>query len=177
MKTTSMQIQKWVFLGTLVTLQLSSSAHAAVDVGTVQTTTIGHAFFNPNLLPDPFPPIMPSSVVNYLVDQDQSSGGGGVLPSVSVNWDTNTQFVLTVSAPPGQKFLVHVPAGRAVGFGGFLWWESTRGGFSPPGPVAIRFGGLEGTPPAKARSGGSIASSSCPDPRSGPKCFDDNPTA
>ncbi len=42
---------------------------------------------------------------------------------------------------------MHVPAGRAVGFGGFLWWESTRGGFSPPGSVAVKFGGLEGTPP------------------------------
>ncbi len=147
MKTTSMQIQKWVFLGTLFTLQLSSSTFAAVEIGTVQASTIGHAFLNPNLLLPPGSPPRPSSVVDYLVDQDQSSGGGGVLPSVSVNWDTNTQFVLTVSAPAGQKFQVHVPVGRAVGFGGFLWWESTRGGFSPPGSVAVRFGGLEGTPP------------------------------
>src|SRR5258708_28860374 len=117
MKTTSMQIQNWVFLGTLFTLQLSTSTFAAVEIGTVQSSTIGHAFLNPNFLLPPGSPPRPSSVVDYLVDQDQSSGGGGVLPSVSVNWDTNTQFVLTVSAPPGQKFHVHVPASEAGGFG------------------------------------------------------------
>src|SRR5437588_9007117 len=109
----SMHIPKHMFFGTLVAMQLLNSTHAAVELG-VQTSTIGHA-------------LVQGSVVDYLIDQDQSSGGGGTLPSVSVNWDTNTQFTLTVSAPPGQKFSVHVPAGRAVGFGGFLWWESTRG--------------------------------------------------
>jgi len=56
MKTTSMQIQNWVFLGTLFTLQLSSSTFAAVEIGTVQTSTIGHAFLNPNA---PLPPGSP----------------------------------------------------------------------------------------------------------------------
>src|SRR5712691_1455536 len=60
MKTTSMQIQKWVFLGTLFTLQLSTSTFAAVEIGTVQTSTVGHAFLNPNLLLPPGPPTRPS---------------------------------------------------------------------------------------------------------------------
>jgi hypothetical protein len=67
-----------------------------------------------------------------------------VLPNVSVNWDTNIQFKLTVATPPDMRFLVTVPPGRLVRFGGFLWWESTRGGFSPPGQVAVTFADLEG---------------------------------
>jgi hypothetical protein len=117
-----------------------------VDLGDVQVSSIGHSFFSPNHVP--FPPTMPRSVVDFLIDQDQSSGGGALLLAVSVNWDTNSQLTLTVSAPPGHKFLVDVPAGRAVGFAGFLWWESTRGGNSPYGPVTVTFEGLEGTPPA-----------------------------
>jgi hypothetical protein len=97
--------------------------------------------------------------VDYLVDQDQSSGGGGVLPSVSVDWDTNTQFKLTISAPPGHKFLVAVPVGRAVGFGGYLWWESTRGGFSDSGQVAVSFTDLEGTAPLFSESDATLADS------------------
>jgi hypothetical protein len=115
-----------------------------VDLGIVQPSTIGHAFFDPNLVP---PYNMPRSVNDFLVDQDQSSGGGGVLGGVSVNWDTNSQFKLTVAAPNGMKFLVNVPAGRHVKFGGFLWWESTRGGFSAPGDVTATFTDLEGTAP------------------------------
>src|SRR6266850_2071499 len=112
MKNTSMRIPKRLIPGVLCAMQLASSSHAAVDLGVVETATIGHTIFDPGL-PTPNPT---RSVVDYLIDQDQSSGGGGALPSVSVNWDTNTQFTLTVSAPPGQKFSVHVPAGRAVGF-------------------------------------------------------------
>jgi adhesin HecA-like repeat protein len=139
-----MYIPIWRFSAALLAMQLFSSAQAAVEIG-VQPSTIGHAMFNPN--PPGGPAFMQRSVLDVLIDQNQSSGGGALLPSVSVNWDTNTQFTLAVSAPPGQKFLVKVPAGRSVGFGGFLWWESTRGGFSPSGSVASSFDGLEGTPP------------------------------
>ncbi|MEY2408331.1 MAG: hypothetical protein QOF48_1001, partial [Verrucomicrobiota bacterium] len=119
----------------------------AVAVGPVQVSSIGHSFFNPNR-PFGLPgPQMPCSVLDYLIDQRQATGGGSVLPNVSVNWDTNVQFSITVSAPPGKKFMVHVPAGRAAGFGGFLWWESTRGGFSGAGTVQVSFEGLEGGNP------------------------------
>jgi len=143
------QVFTRLILGALLAVPWGSNGHAAVELG-VQTSTIGHAIFDPNL--PGLPEFEPRSVVDFLVDQDHSSGGGGVLPTVSVNWDTNTQFALTVSAPPGKRFLVRVPAGRAVGFGGFLWWESTRGGFSPPGSVSVSFTGLEGTPPLFSES-------------------------
>jgi hypothetical protein len=124
-----------------------AEGRAPVDVGHVEVPALGHSFLDPNR-PRPLPGLqLPRSVIDHLVDQEQSSGGGGVLSSLSVNWDTNTQFALTVSAPPGHKFLVRVPAGREAGFGGFLWWESTRGGFSGPGSAQVSFEGLEGTPP------------------------------
>ena len=124
----------------------SANAQAPVDLGVVQPSTIGHSFLSTHIDPFPFPQ-MPNSVADFLIDQDQSSGGGSVLQPNSVNWDTNSQFVLTVSAPPGQKFLVQVPPGREASFGGSLFWESTRGGSSPIGPVTVRFGGLEGRAP------------------------------
>jgi len=156
MNTISRYIPRQLLLGALFAMQLLNGAHAAVDLGVVQTSTIGHAFFNGTPL-SPSPPSQVRTVVDYLIDQNQGSGGGGTLPPVSVNWDTNTQFSLTVSAPPGHKFSVRVPPGQYVGFGGFkfglggfLRWESesTPGGFSPPGSVEVSFTGLEGTPPA-----------------------------
>ncbi len=124
-------------------------AHTPVDLGTVQVSTIGHSLKTP---PPYAGPPSSGSVGEFLIDQDQSSGGDGVLPSVSVNWDTNVQLVLTISAPPGQRFLVQVPPGGSAQFAGFLWWESSRGGSSPVGPVAVSFLGLEGTPPDFAGS-------------------------
>ena len=123
----------------------SSTPSPAVIIGTVETSTLGHSFVT--FGPPPGPGPRTSLVSDFLVDQNQSSGGGGVLPSVSVNWDTNSQFVLTVAAPPKKRFMVQVPAGRAVAFGGFMEWESTRGGSSPVGPVAVSFSDLEGPAP------------------------------
>jgi len=94
----------------------------------VETSTIGHSFFG--------------GAVDYLLDQHQMWGGGGLLPSVPINWDTNGQFALTVSAPAGKRFLVHLPpGGGAVGFRGFLWWESTGDGSGPQGGVTASFSG------------------------------------
>jgi hypothetical protein len=86
-------------------------------------------------------------VGDALLDQDQSSGGGGVLPSVSADFDTHNRFVLTVSAPSGYKFLVKPPPEQPVRFGGSLKW---RHGNSSPfryGTLAAGFGGLEGIAP------------------------------
>src|SRR5207244_4413370 len=132
-----------------VTLTDALPPRSAVDVEPVQVTRVGHSFF---VLPCEFARAPRSTVRDVLIDQSQNSGGVGVLPSVSSNFDTNNQFVLTISAPRGQKFLVKVPPREAVRFGGSLLWESTRGGESPPGPVAVRFGGLEGTPPDCSQS-------------------------
>jgi hypothetical protein len=90
---------------------------------------------------------MPQSAVDFLIDQGQSSGGGAVLPPISTGWDSTTQFVMTVSAPPGQRFQVRPPDGTSARFGGFMVWQSSRGGSSPIGPVSVTFTGLEGTPP------------------------------
>ncbi len=110
MQTTSTPLRKWVLLITFCALHLAFRARAAVDVGPVQPSTVGHRFFK-------FGPLgIPNTVADFLVDQDQSSGGGGVTTSFSANFDTNNQFVLTIAAPPGQKFLVQPPAGRAWTF-------------------------------------------------------------
>lgn len=119
-------------------------AFTGVDLGKVQAATLGHFF--QNLYPHPRGS-QRNTLYDFLIDMDASSGGGGVLPPVSVNWSTNNQFKLTVSAPSGQKFCVHVPAGQAVGFSGVLEWDSNGGEFSPAGLVEASFAGLEGTPP------------------------------
>jgi len=121
-----------------------------VNLGTVEVSSIGHSVFDPMF---PAPGMGPPSLaVDFLIDQDQSSGGGAVLPAVSTGWDTKTKFTLTVAAPAGQKILISPPAGRLARFGGFLIWESTRGGESPIGPVSVSFTGLEGVPPDFAGS-------------------------
>ncbi len=86
-------------------------------------------------------------VVDSLIHMDPAETGGGQLPTVSVNWDLHTQFSITVAAPPRHRFEIRLPADRVGRFGGFLWWESTQGGFSPPGTVEVTFSGLEGRAP------------------------------
>src|SRR6185436_6491452 len=39
------------------------------------------------------------------------------------------------------------PQGGWAKFGGFLWWESTRGGFSGPGQITATFADLDGIAP------------------------------
>jgi hypothetical protein len=119
-----------------------------VDIPPIEVTTIGHLSSSSNSVPGSTNGTQSGYFVhNYLIDQGHVSDGGGVLPDVSVNWDTNTQFTITVTAPAGKKFAVEVPPGSRVGFAGFLWWESTRGGFSPGGTAAVHFENLEGTAP------------------------------
>jgi len=128
--------------------------HTPVDLGTVVVSTIGSISLSDPFFPEPY-----DSVMETLIDQGHTSGGGGELPSVAVNWDTNIQFMLNVSAPPGQRFVINVPSGRTAIFGGFLWWNSGGGGSSPRGPVSVRFDGLEGTPPDFAESDAVLADS------------------
>lgn len=120
------------------------SIPTVVDLGTVEVTTLGHR----TLSGPPLPGLkVLSSAADYFIDQSQTSGGGSLLPPVSVDWNTNHQFRLTVSAPPGSKFLIRVPDGGSAKFGGFLWWNSSGGGFSSAGSVTATFEGLEGTAP------------------------------
>ncbi len=128
-----------------------------IVIGPIEVSTLGHSSFGG--IPG-FPGSNTTVTTFYLIDQNQNTGGGGVLPSLSVDWDTNTQFKVTVAAPAGNKFAVQVPAGSQVGFGGFLWWESPgRGGFSPAGPVTAEFEGLEGTAPLFSGSDAVLSSS------------------
>jgi len=70
MQTTITPIKKRVLFITLCALQLAFRARAAVDVGPAQPSTVGHRFFK-------FGPLgIPNTVADFLVDQDQSSGGG-----------------------------------------------------------------------------------------------------
>lgn len=132
--------------GASAPVQVFVGSPGLVDLGTVEVETIGHRFLT-------------NGMIDFLIDQDQSSGGGGVLQSVSVNWDTNIQFKLTVAAPPHMKFMVAVPPGRLARFGGFLWWESTRGGFSASGQVTASFSDLEGTAPGFTPSDSALSDS------------------
>jgi hypothetical protein len=81
---------------------LAITAPAQVDLGTVQVSTVGHGTFYDMLLGI-------TQVNDHLVPN-----GGASLPSLSANFDLNNQFVLTISAPPGERFLVQPPAGRTV---------------------------------------------------------------
>ena len=130
-----------------------------VDLGTVEVPTIGHTFVPP-LRPipldlNPIVPIIGSpwsskyQVNDFLVDQRRGSRGGGVTAPVSANFATNNQFMLTIAAPPGEKFHVHVPAGQVVMMNAFLDWQENPliFGVGAFGSIAISFANLEGTPP------------------------------
>src|SRR5579859_6966808 len=147
MKHNSSQIAKSALLTSLFTALLSGNAQAIVDIGTINISSIGHYYALPNSLYFP-PGTAPQSgwVREFLIDQGQTYGGG-ILPTLAADWDTNTQFTVTLSAPPGKMFFVHVPPEAGVAFGGSLWWESTRGGNSPVGPVTQTFSALQGSAP------------------------------
>lgn len=113
-----------------------------VDLGVIQSGTVGHRYSR-----SPLPFGSPWLVVDAVVDQDQDSGGGAVLPFVFANFDTHNRFALTVSAPLGYKFLVRPPLGKPVRFdGGLTWWH---GNSSPSrfGTLDVSFGSLQGAAP------------------------------
>jgi len=114
----------------------TNSAAGTVDLGVVTVSTLGHEH-----------KIQPYRLSDLLIDQDQSSGGGGTLPTVSIDWATNSHFKLTVAAPSGMKFLIVPPGGVSAFFDGLLWWQSVRGGQTAHRDSAVTFTGLEGTPP------------------------------
>lgn len=129
-----------------------NTATGIVDLGTITVSTPGHEYRTFPAFPPGSPSFTDRVVVDSLIDHNQSSGGGGTLPTVSVDWATNSQFRLTVAAPPGMKFLIVPPIGVPARFGGFLWWQSVRGGLSPAREATVSFTGLEGTPPDFAES-------------------------
>ena len=98
-----------LLLGAMLSLPLAGAQAGTVDLGSVTVSTIGHVVLN---LASPAP-FGGSYVTDYLVNQQPDSNGGGVLSPESVNFDTNNQFVLKITAPPRPK----IPgscAGRAI---------------------------------------------------------------
>lgn len=131
---------------TVAISQYAAPGTNLVSLGEVQTGTIGHRFITPTS------ENRPGRVLDYLVDQNQNSGGGGVLPSFAANFDTANQFVLRISAPPGKRFLIQPPAGQAVRFGSGLGlsWQGPKvlsNGPSHSGNLTVSFSDLQGTPP------------------------------
>jgi hypothetical protein len=94
-----------------------------VNLGEVVVSCIEHRF---ETLPDPLPPWPSLEVRDALVDE--SDGSGGVLPTVTANFDTNNEFEITIAAPPGEQFLVHPPARQAFSFDVYLAWTALGGG-------------------------------------------------
>ena len=118
-----------------------------VDLGQLQVPSLEHRFVPAQPWLPPWYPGAQSVVRDYLVDQRQVSPGGATNVPVSANFDTNDGFVLTLAAPPGERFQVHVPAGQSVRFAGLLDWSGTGGGAGIDGITTVSFDGLEGAPP------------------------------
>jgi hypothetical protein len=129
-----------------------------IDLGLVEVPSVGHTY-TPVVQPIPLLPVLPGppipspveeyQVTDFLVDQLQESGGGGVTTPVNANFDTNNQFTLTIAAPPGKKFHVHVPAGQSVNLNAYLDWQASNP-YSYPGEYGrteINFTDLEGVAP------------------------------
>jgi hypothetical protein len=131
-------------LGTSLAL-VTLTAASQVNLGTTQVSTLGHSTFYDVLLGI-------TDVHDLLV-----GAGAASLPSLSVNFDINNQFVITISAPPGERFLVQPPAGQTVSLQGRLQWDGPNptGAWSP-GTVSLSFGDPVGTPPTLDPSSASI---------------------
>jgi hypothetical protein len=132
-------------------------ATTPVNLGRVEVKSIGQLTLAGPSLPGGS---APTSSGFYFIDQDQTSSGGGVLPTANVNWDTNMAFEVTIAAPANKRFAVTIAQGGNARFGGFLWWEAgDRGGFSPSGPITVQFEELKGKAPDFSQSDAVLSSS------------------
>ena len=137
-----------------VVIHETAIPHVAVDLGEVETPTIGH-WFQPFVRPDE----TTRGVADYLVDQGHITTGGALLPSASIDWDNYDQFTLRIAAPQGYEFLVRVPIGHSVQLFGSLTWDSTGGGSGPAGAVAISFDESQGAIPGLSEGYAALADS------------------
>jgi hypothetical protein len=133
-------VGNYIFVLDNLTITITNSPIPATNFQNVQVETIGHFFQN----------ISPRRTVrDYIIDQTQTSGGGGLLQPAQVNFNTNSRYTLRIAAPPGKRFLIHSPEGKAVSFFGSILWDI--GGSPGPGDgfgvIEATYGGLQGTPP------------------------------
>jgi hypothetical protein len=132
-------------------LNVTLPTNVATNAETVGVSSVGH-WFRPVDGPGHFFSSQTTfAVTDLLIDQSQSAGGGGVLGPVFAQFGTNQQFALTISAPPGQMFLVQPLAGQSARFGGFMEWGYNQFGGTPGaqsfGTIDVSFTDLQGAAP------------------------------
>jgi len=121
--------------------QFAAGGTNLADFGRVEVSAIGHTFYDDS-------EGLANVVIDTLLDQSKTSGGGGVIPAISANFDTVNRFVLSVSAPVGYKIVIHPPVGQGVRFVGAIDWEGTsRSAPALCGVCIVTFNDLEGTAP------------------------------
>jgi len=119
----------------------TTNSGPAASFQNVDVPAIAHKFFPPY-------PGRGGSVNDFLVGQSLIPGVGMLQPTRR-NFDTNNQYVLTISAPAGKRFVIHT-RGQSANFTGNPIWElGVMGGAdgASNGSVAVTFDGLSGTPP------------------------------
>jgi hypothetical protein len=150
---TRVALARLVIIFIAVTSTFAVGAQLPVDIGTVDVSSPGHRFYPPS-------PVGGAYVRDFFIDQSQTSGGGAIVGSFVANFDTNRQFSITVSAPKNYRFVVRVPVGGRVRFGGNLAWTYLDGYYGYRlGPVHADFKVLDGTPPQFGNLSSSISGS------------------
>lgn len=120
----------------LVCLLAVTNSDAAV-VGTTTVTSVTHAFAT-------HPQQSFSETADYLALFNFPSG-----PSLTANLDSDTAVSYSLSAPTGDKFVVHVPAGESAFMFSTLTWDTPIGDtLAPASAFAVSFGNLVGAAPA-----------------------------
>jgi hypothetical protein len=143
----------WKLFSLLLTVAACSiwpqPARAITDLGTTTVYSIGHSFTPPNYLGPP----QDGYVVDDLVNQAQNVGGGAVLPSVTVDLDSDTGVSYTIAAPQNYEFSVNVPAGNAAWMIADLGWQIPAPDSIGNTGYTVTFNGLVGTAPSFADDG------------------------
>src|SRR5262245_8449255 len=79
----------------IAALTIGAEARATIKVGSTTITSIGHYFEPPH--EHPVFGTVPGVVLDFLVNQTQETGGGAVLPVVSLDLDTDTSIAYSLA--------------------------------------------------------------------------------
>ncbi len=123
----------------------TSVVWATINTGTTTVTSIGHSFEPENPTPNAGPPAV---ATDFLVNQTQEVGGGAVLPAVTVNLDVDTSISYTITAPAGEKFVIHLPAGSSANMSLSLAWQTGAFDFGNSAAFNASFQNLVGVAPS-----------------------------